>query len=293
MNLPYCICLAQAIAVTTVMFTCTRAAVADFVGAGSVALSTDSSHHGIAFDGARWHIAKPVSGTFRNYTPGFTFVDETTVAGVLGMRGMTYDPDSGHLFVGDYETGRVREITTQGVEISQFLAFQPGGLNALAYDPRDDSIWLAYFDGTIEKRNSQNIITVSILTTWDWTGLALDPVNNSLLALEDNDTLLEYRTNGTFLGTRLASDVIPNNGQGLAYDATIGRLYVTSQMPGHVTFFDDPSRVPEPACSAIALLGMVLASCRRRSQARATHILGLNRLQEKRRQVGRDRLEFR
>src|SRR3954447_7525288 len=126
-------------------------ALAIFTQTGSVPLTSPGNHHGIAFDGSQWHIADPFTNIFHNYNSGFGFLGDTTVSGVSDMRGMAYDANSGHLFVGDDGTNIVREVTTTGTEIQQW---NPGvsTLNALAYDRRDNSIWLAYFTGRIEKR---------------------------------------------------------------------------------------------------------------------------------------------
>src|SRR5678815_2731766 len=124
-------------------------ALATFTMTGSVPLTSSGNHHGIAFDGSQWHIADPFTNIFHNYNSGFGFLGDTTVAGVSDMRGMTYDANSGHLFVGDDGTNIVREVTTAGTEIQQFNS-GVSTLNALAYDRRDNSIWLAYFNGQIE-----------------------------------------------------------------------------------------------------------------------------------------------
>jgi len=238
-------------------------ALATFTLTGSVPLTSSGNHHGIAFDGSQWHIADPFTNIFHNYNSGFGFLGDTTVAGVSDMRGMTYDANSGHLFVGDDGTNIVREVTTAGTEIQQFNS-GVSTLNALAYDRRDNSIWLAYFNGQIEKRTRTGTLISSFTKPQNWTGLALDPINNSLLAMEDGDTVWEMKFDGTTVGQVIPTDQIPNNGQGLAYDFNFGRLYATSQVPGNVTIFTDPSRVPEPASVAVMASACLLLSVRRR-----------------------------
>ena len=235
------------------MFAGLAPARAAFVNAGSVSLTSPGNHHGIAFDGSNWHIANPFTNTYHNYAANFTFLNDTSVAGVSDMRGLTYDANSNHLFVGNNGPSTVSEVTLGGTIVNQFTS-AISGLNALAFDRRDNTIWLAHFNGAIEKRTRTGTLISSFTAPFNVTGLALDPVSNSLFIMEsDFDSVSEYRFNGTLVGVAVAADQIPDNGQGLAYDPSIGRLYATTQGPGVVTFFDDPSRVPEPG--GLALVG--------------------------------------
>ena len=121
------------------------------VNGGSVALTSPGNHHGIAFDGANWHIGNPFANNYHNYAANFTYLGDTSVAGVADLRGVTYDANSNHLFVGDDADSHVAEVTLGGAIINQFATGNTT-LNALAYDRRDDTLWLAYFNGRIEKR---------------------------------------------------------------------------------------------------------------------------------------------
>jgi hypothetical protein len=157
-------------------------------------------------------------------------------------------------------------MTAAGSQINQFST--TSRLNALAYDSRDDTIWLAYFTGLVEKRTRTGGLLTSFTAVPEWTGLAIDTRNNTLLLLEDNDKLYEYHMNGTLVGQPIATDMIPDNGQGLAYDSSTGRLYATTQQgPGRVTIFDDASRVPEPASWMLALGALAVISRSRRRLA--------------------------
>jgi len=245
---------------------------ADFTLTTEFTVNPSGLQAGITFDGTNWHIGDAFEDTFFNYDADFTFLGTTAVTGVGDMRGMTYDSNSGNLFVGDYESGIVREVTVGGVEIQQFSTGVVDDLNALAFNPADDSIWLAYFDsGVVENRTRTGTLISSFVTPENWTGLAYDGFNNSLLLLETGDTLFEYQTDGVLIGEIIDTDIITGNGFGLAYDSSIGRLWVTStDTTGRITIFDDPSRVPEPGGSALlaACVALLFSSRRRRCALR-------------------------
>jgi hypothetical protein len=245
--------VARSILVLSIVLIGTSDARAIFVNTGSASLTSPANHDGLAFDGTNWHIANPFTTTYHNYSSTFTYLGDTNIGAGFDLRGMAYDPNTNHLFTSDDGDNIVREVTTGGTIVSQFNTGITQ-LNAVAFDRRDNTIWLAYFTGRIEKRTRTGALVSSFTAAQHWTGLALDPVNNTLLAMDDPDTVYEFRFDGTALGPVIPTDQLPNNGLGLAYDASIGRLYATSQTPGVITFFDDPSRVPEPG-------SLVLAAC--------------------------------
>jgi hypothetical protein len=215
--------------------------------------------HGIAFDGTQWHIANTGSNIVSNYDASFNHLSDITVSGVADLRGLTYDSSTGNLFVGDDQTNVVRRVTLAGVVLSSFQGAS-SGLNALAYDSDSDSLWLAYFsNGLIENRTKTGTLISSFSDpSYQWTGLAYDSINHTLLALETDDALREYRLNGNTLGTVIPSDVINGNGQGLAYIASTGTLYVTSQIPNVITVFSDPARqVPEASTGLLLAIGVI------------------------------------
>ena len=249
--------LVHTMSATALVLLGASAAHAVFVNAGSVSLTSPGNHHGIAFDGTNWHIGNTFTTSYHNYSSSFAYLGDTNIGAGADLRGVAYDPNTNHLFTSDDGDSTVREVTIGGTVVSQFNT-GISTLNAVAFDARDNTIWLAYFNGRIDKRTRTGTVISSFTAPHNWTGLALDPVNNTLLAMDDPDTVFEYRFDGTSLGAVIPTDQLSGNGQGLAYNASIGRLYATSQTPGIVTFFDDPSRVPEPA--SLATLGVAAAS---------------------------------
>ena len=242
----------------------TRTVVADFTINTVFSLDSDGDHHGIAFDGTNWSIADPFDDSFHRYDANFNFLGDTSVSGISDMRGMAYDSNTNNLFVGDEDTGIVRLVTIDGSEISQFATGFGEGLNAIAFDPNSDSVWLAFFNGVIENRTRTGTLISSFNGGENWTGLAYDELNNSLLLLESsNDTLFEFAPNGSLIGQMVGVDLIVENGQGLAYDSSLGRLFVTSQT-GNVAIWDDPSRaIPEPQITIVILLSLAGQTLRR------------------------------
>lgn len=237
-------------------------AAANFIKIGEIVLSSTGNHHGLAFSGANWHIANDFTNTFHNYDASFNYINDSTVAGISDMRGMTYDRNSGHLFVGDDGGAVVKEVTLSG-SIIQSWTGGGSGLNALAYDARDDTIWIAYYgNGQVEHRTRVGGFLSSFSTApRAWTGLALAPPSNTLFLMDDNvdDTVWEYTFAGALVGQVITTDQMTGNGLGLAYDPATAILSATSQ-EGRVSFFQDISRVPEPA--TMALIGVAtLAGC--------------------------------
>jgi len=227
--------------------------------------------HGMAFDGLQWHIANAVTDTFTTYTPSFTRLNDASVVGISDMRGLAFDSSTGRLFVGDLETTIVRQVTSTGDIISQFSGNGLNYLNALSYDPVTDTLWLAYFsNGVVENRTKTGDLLSSFADpAYQWTGLAIDPISRTLLLLETDDKVLEYKLDGTPLGAAIGTDQIAENGQGLAYDPSTGTLYASAQYSDHITVFSDPSRViPEPSSFVVSAgLALAIIKCRRTKSA--------------------------
>jgi hypothetical protein len=78
---------------------------------------------GITFDGTNFHIGEGQSGRFHTFDSEFNYLSTTTLPGLTELVGLTYDPHSNHLFVGDHGgIGTVREITLTGTTVQQFTA---------------------------------------------------------------------------------------------------------------------------------------------------------------------------
>ena len=216
--------------------------------------------HGLAVAGDRWYIANTTTAQVSVHDLNFNRVGQFVVPGIADARGLVYDPTDGTLFVGDLTTTVVRHVSLTGTILGQFTGNGAADLNALAYDSVSDSLWLAYFSGgKIENRTKQGALLATFSDpTYQWTGLAVDAVRRTLLALETDDQLIEYELDGTKLGLALGDDPA-GNGQGLAYNAGTGRLYVTSQIGDVVSIYRDASRVPEPGSGPL-LVAAIAAS---------------------------------
>jgi uncharacterized protein YjiK len=241
------------------------------------------AHHGIAFDAGEWHVANPFTNAWFTYDAGFHFLRMTAEPILTRNYGLSIDPASGHLFLSDATTGGMVEVTKTGTLIRN-LSIPGAGITAVAYDGRDDSLWVLNATlGQIQHRTRAGGPIASFTTGVGWTGMTLDPVHNTLLLLTNEfDELQEYSTSGSFLGTLIPGDIIPDNGQGLAYDPALGRLYVTSQS-GIVSVFEDPSRaVPEPSAVKFLICLFTLAACLNRQPVwrhfrRCRHIRAIER----------------
>lgn len=235
---------------------------AAFIKIDEFDLTTDGNHHGIAYDNSNWYIADAISNTFKVYDSDFDYIESVTVSGVDDMRGMTYDRNSGHLFIGDLESGIVREVTLEGAEIQQFNTST--FVNALAYDGVTDTVWSAHWNGMLENRTRTGTLISSFDGGQKWSGLAFDKINNTLILLERNDTFYEFNANGTLIGQIISTDLLEGNGQGLAYDSLSGTLWATSQY-GDLTIFQDASRVPEPATISLLVIGLLVFPGKKRA----------------------------
>jgi DNA-binding beta-propeller fold protein YncE len=232
-------------------------------------LSTTGNHFGIAFDGSMWHVSDTHNHIY-NYDAAFTYLSTSTVNLLdVNLRGLAYDPNSNHLFAANFENENVRELALNGTQIQQFQT-DALEIDSVAFDPADNTIWIADFTGTIQKTTRTGQSLFHFTTLHEWTGLAIDTYHDTLLALDNNDTVYEYNFSGTQLGQVIATDLIFGNGLSLTYDPNLGRLYALANS-GDVTILDDPTRaVPEPGAAALLLsvaLGVALRrerrSCRR------------------------------
>ena len=224
-----------------------------------IPITGPTNRHGIAWDGAEWHIASSLSGYFADYDAGFTSLGTTSVAGVSAMRGLTYAPSSNTLFVADFNSRKVMEVDLAGNVLGQFTSTDV--LNALAYDTSDDTLWLLSFGGHVQHRTrSGQLLGDDSIGALTWTGMAYNSTADTLILLSAVDDLLfEYDTSLNLLRTLVSTDQMSGNGQGLFYDATDGSIYATVQ-DGDVHVF-----TPEPgALLLLALGGLAMIRRRRR-----------------------------
>jgi PEP-CTERM motif len=226
-----------------------------------------NNHDGLAFDGTTWYESNFAG--WERYDTNWNFLSTTSQPGSL--RGLVYDGAANTLFQ-TQNLNSVVETTLAGVTVQSFAT--ANGLNAVAWDPLDDSLWLAYFSGLIEHRTRTGTLVSNFSTSWAWTGAAFDPVNRSLLLLDNNDVVVEYSLTGSQIGASQAGLFALSNGQGLYYDASQGDLYVTAQ-EHRLALLEDRSRlaatsVPEPATLSLVGLGCIGALARRARRARSS-----------------------
>jgi hypothetical protein len=237
-------------------------AMAAFVEAPEITLTT-SQHHGITFDGTNWYIANIFAGGLHRYAANFAYLNDVSLFTSNDTRGLTRSPTPGKLLVGDYGSGVVREYdTTAGTSTVAFSGV--ASVNTLALDTSDNTLWVGFFNGVVQHRQTNGALLGSFTMPLAVTGLAYDPVSDHLLVLEDNDSIYEAKTDGTDLHVVIAGDQLTGNGQDMYYDSTLGRLYATSQ-ENTVSIFNDAARVPEP--TAGLLLAAPVVMLRRRSRA--------------------------
>lgn len=216
---------------------------AQFVKQTEIPLTpTPDYSHGIAFDGGNWHIANLNTPSFNTYNSSFSRISQITIPGLVDVRGLAFDSSTGNLWLGDYTSSRVYEVTTTGTLIQDFPVGT--GVNAVAYNPLTDTIWVARFASELQQWSRTGTLISSFSTPGlTWTGLAMDSCSGNLLLMEaQNDLVYEYQTDGTQVGQIIPSDQIIANGQGLYYDAATAELYATSAIDPIITVFQDPNR---------------------------------------------------
>lgn len=211
----------------------------------------------------------------------------TTADGADMIRGVEYDSLNNRMVLFRGDTGEVRFHAMDGSYISSInTSFSTG--NGISVDQRDGSLWLAYFGGQVRHYSSAGSLLSQFSAGFNLSGIALDPVSESLLMLRADgpggangafdDELWEFRTDGANLGRRWTSSEIKGNGVGLEYLPNQGKLYVAAQFNASVpsepyfavSFYQDLGRVPEPASWIGVLIGTWAISClrmRRRAES--------------------------
>ena len=218
---------------------------AEFTKVDQFPIAVQNNIHGITFDGTNWHIAKMATNTFSNYDSAFGFLGTTSVTGVIAMGGLAFADSSGTIFVIDTSTNIVREVELDGTVVGQFTGNTSRNPIGIAYDPNTDTLWLVYFHGIIENRSLDGVLISSFLTDKPdepsrWSGIAVDPVSDTLLLLECRDDLFEYTKTGVLLQLlfddqdETMDEEIVGNGLALDYDGSTGTLHMTTQSDGVV-----------------------------------------------------------
>jgi|GEM_PF-3486190 len=220
--------------------------------------------HGIAGDGTNFYLGSFDSGiSVRDAS-----FSETTLYGNPGgfgqIRGVGHDASTGSILAGNYTTGDVYRMSTEGVLLDTMNLMGSSLMNAVGADGNSGNIFTLGFNGLIQQHTSTGAFVSSFNVGTTLTGMAIDDVNQSIFIMTSGDDVVhEYDYNGTLIGTVIADGSADGNGQGLYYDNTTGELYVTSQFS--MTVWADSTRQVVPAPASMTLLGLAcFAAARRR-----------------------------
>ena len=172
------------------------------------------------------------------------YVATTEAASGDAFRGIAFEESSGNFFVADYPSGQIMEFTPEGELVTSFTGAAPNQLNAVAVHKLDGTLWVATFNQGISHFERDGTQLGHFDTPFFITGLAIDEAAETLLVMEStNDFVREFNFSGQHLGIAIGINIIPDNGQGLAYDAYTATLYATTQTgPSRLTIFQDPER---------------------------------------------------
>jgi hypothetical protein len=215
--------------------------------------------HGIARVGNEWFMANLDEG-WNIYDTGFVQTGTTRIPELGQTRGMVLDTSSGNLFVGDGRADTIFEVSPSGV-IQDSFSSAGTGLNALAYNPNDDTLYAVHYGGFVSHLTTMGApLDDFTITTDKLTGAAWDSESNTLLVLTFDyshlDLVKEYTTDGELVGTPLAVDAVTGNGQGLHYNSQTGVLHVTSQF-GTVALWEREV-IPEPSSLLLILIALAV-----------------------------------
>jgi hypothetical protein len=185
--------------------------------------------HGIALVGSQWFMANFNSG-WNVYDLNYNQVGTVTTTPNTGApRGLVLNTNTGNIFLGDYSTNTIHEVTPTGNVLNSFPS-TGSQLNALAYNPTNDHLYALHYQGQVIELTTAGGVVGSFSVGGTWTGAAYDSNNNTLLMMNSTpDQVLEYTTGGVLVDTPLPGDAVNGNGQGLHYDSTTGILHATGQ----------------------------------------------------------------
>ena len=219
--------------------------------------------NGIAQVDGTWCISNYEHGGWWVYDLNFVEIGGVVIEpGIENVRTLCYDSNAGTMFVGSYNTGMIWETTTAGAVLNSFHS-NISQLNALTFDPETDHLFAAGYGGHVtEMTRTGAQVNVFLLSGHEWTGIACDWVNDTILLMEgfDEDTVLEYGYDGTFIDVVIPPDAVqgdyPHNGLGLTYDPTTGILHATGQL-GEIAIWErDPGGVAVERASWSAVKAM-------------------------------------
>ena len=238
-----------------VVLVCGGVAKADFVKIDEIEIPSGGEYGGIEFEGDLWHLTCSGINGWKNFSSDFVWYYGWAYNSDIGSGGaMAFDASAETLFIVDDSDGTIVEVGLDGQTIQ---TINPGiwGFEAVAYDDTDDTLWYAYKGGRIEHRTRNGGFIASMMTDYDWRAIEFDNINDSLIMLDYDDNLMEYSTDGTFLGT-LLGDEINGEGQDLKYFPSTGMLYAIS-LTDEIAVFMDASRVPEPSTIILLLTALL------------------------------------
>ena len=194
--------------------------------------------HGIAYTGSMFQVTEIFSPSWREYDATWNFIRTVNANTGGSFRGIVYVNSRGTLFAGDYDSGTIYEVDFNGNVLNSFPATGINALNAIAYSGNSDTLFAVDYNGIIVELS----LTGAALNTYNiggtWTGAAFDDSRDTLLLLtSDYDTVEEYSRTLTFVRTAYNGDAVNGNGQGLAYEESTGKLWVSSQSTGEINVF--------------------------------------------------------
>jgi DNA-binding beta-propeller fold protein YncE len=240
--------------------------------ASRIQLTPPGNYYGLAFDGSQWHVSSPLNNFWWNLSPTFSPLGTTAVVNERDMRGLDYSTTLNQLVIDDVTNETIRFVNLDGTVQRQFSAGTPV-LEGLDFDDRDSTVWVALFSGQVQQWSSAGQLLFSFnglaslpSLTFGWSGIAIDPTNNHLFLMNDNDDIYEFKMTGQLLG-KIISDPFPgtvffsDNGQGLNYDPVTMILRATSQSGELVAF---QAHVPEPCTAAMLSIAALFATSHRR-----------------------------
>ena len=264
-----------AIVVSSVLAVSASMASADFVYQQGFTVNTNTSSggiHGLASDGDQFYIGVFTDG-ISVHDGGFDQLSIIPNPGPFGgIRGLAFDQSNGTLLAGNHDSGDVYRVSTDGSLLNTFNVMGSSQLNAVGVDGNSGDVFVAGYNGNIQRHSSTGALISSFSLGSTLTGLAIDDVNESVFVMSSQtDRVYEYDYSGNLISTAII-DATPQpsaNGQGLYYNNTTGQLYVTAQS-GRISIYADSTRAVVPAPGALALFGLsgVAATRRRRPSAR-------------------------